>query len=221
MCAVPRRERRVRHTERVGVATVVGFDLDMTLVDSRPGIAATLRALAAETGTSIDVELVIGRLGPVLEEELSHWFPPADVGAACDRFRALYVTLGVPGTFLLPGAREAVAAVRTVGGRVVVVTAKYEPNARRCLEHVSLAVDAVDGWRFGPGKGAALLEHGATCYVGDTPADVAGARAVGAVAIGVVTGAHPRAELLDAGADAVLGSLTEFPAWFSSWRTGN
>ena len=124
----------------------------------------------------------------------------------------------MPGTFLLPGARDAVAAVRAAGGRVVVVTAKYEPNARRCLEHVSLTVDAVDGWRFGPGKGAALVEHGAGCYVGDTPADVAGARSVGVVAVGVATGAHAEAELRDAGADVVLGSLTGFPAWFSSWR---
>lgn len=196
----------------------VGFDLDMTLVDSRPGIAATLRALAAETGTRIDAEVVVGRLGPVLEEELAHWFAPGEVSAACDRFRALYAELGVPGTSLLPGAREAVAAVRAAGSRVVVITAKYEPNARRCLEHVSLTVDAVDGWRFGPGKGAALLEHGAGCYLGDTPADVAGAREVGVVAIGVATGAHRPAELRDAGADAVLGSLTEFPAWFSSWQ---
>jgi len=201
------------------VGGVVGFDLDMTLVDSRPGIAATLRALGAETGTRIDVDVVVGRLGPVLEEELAQWFPPGDVGAACERFRALYVEVGVPGTFLLPGARDAVAAVRAAGRRVVVVTAKYEPNAARCLEHVALSVDAVDGWRFGPGKGAALLEHGAGCYVGDTPADVAGARAAGVVAIGVATGAHGPPELRDAGADVVLRSLTEFPAWFSSWRT--
>ena len=33
---------------------VVGFDLDMTLVDSRPGIAVTLDALSAETGHAID-----------------------------------------------------------------------------------------------------------------------------------------------------------------------
>ncbi len=46
---------------------VVGFDLDMTLVDSRPGIAATLRALSAETGVFIDAELVVSRLGPTLE----------------------------------------------------------------------------------------------------------------------------------------------------------
>ncbi|CAO0837165.1 hypothetical protein SMICM17S_05890 [Streptomyces microflavus] len=39
----------------------VGFDLDMTLIDSRPGIAAAYRALSAETGVRIDDALVVSR----------------------------------------------------------------------------------------------------------------------------------------------------------------
>ena len=53
----------------------VGFDLDMTLVDSRPGIRASMRALTEETGVPVDVDVVINRLGPKLEWELAHWFP--------------------------------------------------------------------------------------------------------------------------------------------------
>ena len=148
---------------------VVGFDLDMTLVDSRPGIAATIAALAAETGTRIDADVVVGRLGPPLEDEMAHWFPSDAVPAVSDRFRELYADVGVPGTVLLDGAAESVAAVRSAGGGVVVVTAKFESNAVACLDHVGLAVDAVCGWRHGPDKGLALAEHGATVYVGDTP----------------------------------------------------
>lgn len=199
---------------------VIGFDLDMTLVDSRPGIAATLAALTAETGTPIDPELVVNRLGPPLEDELAHWFPADQVPVAADRYRALYADLGVPGTHLLDGAAAAVAAVRAVGGRVVVVTAKFEPNAVACLDQVGLVVDAVVGWRHGPGKGEALAEHGAAVYVGDTPTDVASARGVGIVAVGVATGPHPREELVAAGADGVLGSLTEFTAWLADWLDG-
>jgi phosphoglycolate phosphatase len=198
-------------------AGMVGFDLDMTLVDSRPGIAATLQALSAETGTAIDAGVAVGRLGPLLEEEVACWFPPDQVAAACDRFRELYVDFGVSGTFLLPGARESVAAVRAAGGGVVVVTAKYEPNARRCLDHVGLVVDVVEGWRVGSGKGAALAEHGASLYVGDTPGDMAGARGIGACAVAVTTGPHAGEELATAGADVVLSSLTEFPAFFAGW----
>lgn len=189
----------------------------MTLVDSRPGIAATLAALTAETGVPIDADVVVGRLGPRLEDEMRHWFPAERVAVVSDRYRDLYAVVGVPGTSLLAGAADSVAAVRAVGGRVVVVTAKYESNAWRCLDHVGLEVDAVSGWRHGPDKGLALAEHGAAVYVGDTPPDVVGARSVGVVAVGVATGPHPVSELRAAGADAVLGSLTEFPAWFKAW----
>jgi len=199
---------------------VVGFDLDMTLVDSRPGIAATLAALAAETGTPIDADVVVGRLGPPVEDEMAHWFPTGEVAAVSDRYRELYADLGVPGTVLLDGAAESVAAVRSAGGGVVVVTAKFESNAVACLDHVGLAVDAVCGWRYGPDKGVALAEHGAAVYVGDTPTDVTGARGVGIVAVGVATGPHPAGELRAAGADMVLGSLTEFPAWLRTWLAG-
>lgn len=184
----------------------------MTLVDSRPGIRATLEALAAEYGTFIDADLVVSRLGPKLEDELAHWLPGDAIDGAADRFRELYGELGVPGTSLLPGAAASVAAVTRLGGRSIVVTAKFEHNAVRCLEHVGLTVDRVYGWRHGPDKGVTLRAEAASVYVGDTPSDVAGAIAAGATAVGVATGPHTPDELRAAGADEVLMALTEFPA---------
>ncbi len=195
----------------------MGFDLDMTLVDSRPGIAATLTALATETRTHLDVDVIVGRLGARLEDELACWYPLDEVPAAADRYRALYADLGVPGTVPLPGAADAVAAVRADGGRAVVVTAKYEPNARACLRHVGLVVDEVVGWRWGPEKGEALAERDAALYVGDTPDDVTGAHAASVLAVAVSTGPHDAAALRAAGADVVLSSLTQFPAWYGAW----
>ncbi len=195
------------------MALVVGFDLDMTLVDSRPGIVATLDALSAETGVVVDAHLVVSRLGPKLEDELANWYPADRVAEVCDRFRELYVDHGVPGTFPLPGAFDAVAAVAARGGRSIVITAKYEPNARKCLDQIGLGVDEVFGWRQGSAKGVTLSHEGATVYVGDTPADMAAARAAGAAAVGVPTGPHSAAELLEGDADVVLASLEEFRTW--------
>ncbi len=192
---------------------VVGFDLDMTLIDTRPGIAAVWDAMSLETGVHVDSAAAVSRLGPPLEEELAVWFPAHRVDAMGDRFRELYPGLAVEPTGLLPGAREAVAAVHRHGGRVVVVTGKYEPNARLHLEHLGIAADAVVGWRWGPAKGEALLEHGATVYVGDHVGDVAGARAAGALAVAVPSGPVSAEELHAAGADVVLGDLHAFPAW--------
>jgi phosphoglycolate phosphatase len=58
--------------ERSGL--VVGFDLDLTLLDSRAGIRAALDALSAETGVRIDSAAAVTRLGPPLQEELARWF---------------------------------------------------------------------------------------------------------------------------------------------------
>ncbi len=54
-----------------------------------------------------------------------------------------------------------------------------------------------------------------TAVVGDTVADVAAARAAGAIAIGVLTGPAPSA-ILASGADVVLTSPTEFAAWLAN-----
>ena len=195
---------------------VVGFDLDMTLIDTRPGIAAVWDALSAETGVYVDSAQAGSRLGPPLDEELAVWFPEEQVAAMGDRFRELYPSLAVAPVGLLPGAREAVDAVHAHGGRVVVVTAKYEPNARLHLEHLAIDADEVVGWLWGAAKGEALLEHGASVYVGDHVADVLGARAAGAISVGVPTGPVPADELRAAGADVVLDDLRDFPAWLDT-----
>jgi phosphoglycolate phosphatase len=196
----------------------VGFDLDMTLIDSRPGIKAAFEALSATTGVYVDADLAITRLGPPLVDELAHWFPAEDIEAVAETYRhRIYPMHGIAPTLAMPGARESVEAIRRAGGRTVVVTAKYGPNAVRHLEHLDIAADAVVGDLWAEGKGAALIEHGASVYVGDHTGDVRGARRAGALSVGVATGPVGAAELRAAGADVVLADLTEFPEWFAGY----
>jgi len=54
----------------------VGFDLDMTLIDSRLAILASFAGLGRDTATAIDLEAVDSRLGIKLEDELACWYPP-------------------------------------------------------------------------------------------------------------------------------------------------
>jgi uncharacterized protein len=111
------------------------------------------------------------------------------------------------------GARAAIDAVHRHGGRVVVVTGKYAPNARLHLDHLGLEVDELVGWLWGPAKAEALLEHGATIYVGDHLGDIEGARAANALSVAVATGPISADDLRAAGADIVLDDLNDFPAW--------
>ncbi|MEU5363274.1 HAD family hydrolase [Streptomyces sp. NPDC005925] len=197
-------------------APTVGFDLDMTLIDSRPGIRACYRALSERTGTYIDADLAVTRLGPPLAEELAHWFPDGEVAAVADMYRAMYPTTAIATSPAMPGAREAMAAVRQAGGRAIVVTAKYEPNAKLHLAHLGIEPDAVVGGLWAEQKAEALREYGAGIYVGDHLGDVRGARTAGALAVAVATGPCDATELRRAGADVVLADLTEFPAWLAA-----
>ncbi|GJF28244.1 hydrolase [Kitasatospora sp. NE20-6] len=202
------------------MALTVGFDLDMTLLDTRPGIRATYDALSAETGTPIDSALAVTRLGPPLLQELAHWFPAERLDAVAARYREMYREHALAPTVLLPGAREAVAAVRSHGGRVAVITGKYEPNARLHLDHAGLDADVLVGDLWAETKGDALREHGADVYVGDHLGDIVGARAAGAVAVAVATGPYGPDALRAAGADVVLDDLTAFPDWLAGYRAG-
>jgi phosphoglycolate phosphatase len=198
----------------------VGFDLDMTLADTRNAIGAVYQALAAETGVPIDIGAVVARIGPPLEEELAYWFPPADVPAMADRYRAMYADIAVPATLAMPGAAEALEAVRARGSRVVVVSGKNQADTERTVRFLRLPVDEVVGGFFGTGKAAALRLHGVGAYVGDHTGDVDAARAAGAVAVGVATGAFDAGALTAYGADVVLPDLLAFPGWLGTPATG-
>ncbi|MFF3430880.1 HAD family hydrolase [Streptomyces sp. NPDC002602] len=195
----------------------VGFDLDMTLIDSRPGIKAAYQALSAETGTFIDADQAVTRLGPPLDEELANWFPAAEIPAMADRYREIYPTHAIDPTPAMPGAREAIEAVQALGGRAIVVTAKHQPNAVLHLRHLGIEPDAVVGWLWAEAKAVALREYGAQVYVGDHVGDVRGARAAGAVSVTVPTGPCPEPELRAAGADVVLPDLTALPGWLTEY----
>lgn len=192
----------------------VGFDLDMTLIDSQRAILASFAGVAADTGVKIEPEGVLSRLGIKLQDELAHWFPPGEIDTAVRIYRAHYLRLIAPCTTLLPGAAEALAAVRAAGARAVVITAKAELPARLSLESVGLRADEIVADAHGPEKAAVLTLIGAAAYVGDTPADMAAGVTAGVRPVGVATGSFGKAELRAAGAVDVLSSLAEFPALY-------
>ena len=199
----------------------VGFDLDMTLIDSRPGIAAAYRELTARTGVHVDADLAVSRLGPPLRTELAYWFPAEEIESAVTTYRALYPEYAIGPTVPTAGAVEALQAVRAAGLRVVVVTSKLGRLAQLHLEHLGLHADELAGDLFAEGKATALVEHGVRWYVGDHVADMVAARTAGVPGIGVATGPCSADELRDAGASYVLSDLTGLPTLLGEIAVGS
>ena len=158
---------------------MVGFDLDMTLIDTVVGFAATLDALGAELGVEFPTAEMTSKLGPPLDLLLEPHLPADQIAAAADRFREIYPDIAVTPTPAFPGVAEALAAVRRHHGRIVLVTGKHTPNAQLHVDHLGLDVDVVEGRVWGTGKGEVLRRHGADIYVGDHVHDVEGAQAAG------------------------------------------
>ena len=196
----------------------VGFDLDMTLIDPRPGIVEVFDVLAAETGIPLDGRAFVTRLGPPLQQELARYrLDNATVAHLVRRYRELTPELAVPRTVALPGAMAAVRAVAERGGRSVVVTGKFAANAVSHLDALGIEVAAVVGDVWSTGKAPALRELGAEVYVGDHIGDVTAARAADAMSVAVATGPNSAEDLAASGADVVLPDLSRFPAWLSSY----
>lgn len=195
----------------------VGFDLDLTLLDTRPGIRLTWETFGAEYGVDVDADLVVSRLGPPLEQEMAHWVPADQVTEMTARYRTLYGVHAFAPTVPMPGALDALDVVREAGGRTLVVTAKNGPHAEQHFAHLGIEPDVVVGGLFAEGKAEALRAHGASVYVGDHVADVRGAKAAGAFSVAVATGPCTPEELREAGADVVLEDLTDFRAWWQAY----
>jgi phosphoglycolate phosphatase len=208
---------------------VVGFDLDLTLVDSTEGIAATFAAAVAAcpggAGISITRAQIWPYIGLPLEATVAGLVPQIDPDLLVHEYRSRYAEIGVPLTRLLPGAEQALRAVREAGGRVLVVSAKAEVGVRDVLTEVGLdqpdvRPDLVVGGLFGAAKGKRLIVEGADVYVGDHSGDVQAARVAGALSVVVCTGPESATTLAAVGADVILDDLLAFPNWLATFLPG-
>ena len=157
-------------------------------------------------------------MGIKLEDEAAFWFPAGERDAAAATYRRHYVRLASQLTEPLPGAAQALAAVRQAGERAIIITAKHPVSVGPSLLAAGLAADDLYTHVYGPEKAAVLTQIGAVAYVGDAPADMGAAAAAGAHAVGVTTGSFSGTDLRAAGAEVILDSLREFPPWYAAFR---
>ena len=155
-----------------------------------------------------------GVADPAIDARLDRWCE-----AFAERYLELLVEADTSGWEARPGAAEALSRLQAEGVRLALVTGNPEPMARARLQRLRLE-------RFFPGgqgafgceaeERAALLElareragdwpAAATAEIGDTPADVASAKAAGFRSI-AITSHRTRAEQELAGADETVDDM--------------
>ena len=201
------------------------IDLDGTLIDSRPGIAASLeaalRALGHTPDPAFDITPMIGPPLPSVIGRVLALYNDDRVDAGIDAYRAHYGETGLHQFTLYPGIEETLPALAE-RQRCFVVTSKRSVYAKRIVEKLGYA-DMLAGV-YGTEPDGSLddkadliaavlrredLDPGKTIMVGDRLHDIHGAHANGLRAVGVLWGYGSRAELEQAGADTLLSGPSE------------
>ncbi|HEX3098548.1 MAG TPA: phosphoglycolate phosphatase [Usitatibacter sp.] len=212
-------------------ARAVAFDLDGTLVDSAPDLAAAANAMlvgeglpplaearvAAAIGDGIDA--LVAR---VLEESAGHAPDAQTVAHAAHRFRELYARDVFTASRVFPGVREGLERLAALGLPVGCVTNKARVFTAKLLDLAGLAsrlafVECPE--TPGQRKPAPFLllkacrdlgiAPGELLYVGDSALDVAAARAARSAVVLVDYGYNRGRAAAEEGADAVIGSLED------------
>jgi phosphoglycolate phosphatase-like HAD superfamily hydrolase len=207
------------------VTVVLLWDIDGTLLSTaRAGVYALEHAAEVVTGTTVDLQAVptAGMTDAQIAEQVlivaGHPAGEPEVHAFLDVYAsALPGVLGRRAGCVLPGVREILDDLAGDPGALsLLLTGNVPAGAAAKLAHYGLDDVLADGsFCTGPGPRAEIaaramelagLRLGSPpdpdrCFViGDTPADVACATAVGVRTIGIASGAYTREDLLEAGA---------------------
>lgn len=212
----------------MNTARLVLFDLDGTLIDSEAGIVNSIEYALGKLGAPSPPRAVLRSwIGPPLRAT----FPLAlgddheAVEQAVAFYRERFSAIGWREHTVYAGVDAVIEALVARGDRLAVVTTKPDLYAERIVRslpfgaHFERVYAATAGSR--DSEKAAMIaqaladfgtraEHAA--MVGDRHFDIDGARANGVRGIGVGWGFGSRAELTDAGADAIAAKPPELPA---------
>jgi phosphoglycolate phosphatase len=202
------------------VPRAILLDLDGTLIDSLPGIAASceaaLRALGHTPDPSFDITPLIGPPLPQVIRRVLERYGDDRVEAGVAAYRAHYGEIGLHQATVYPGIAD---ALRLLSSRAhcFVVTSKRSVFARRIVDSLGLAAWFHSVYGTEPDGSlddkrdliAAVLRTealaaGDAVMVGDRSHDMIGAHANGLRGIGVLWGYGSREELAAAGADALV-----------------
>ncbi|MEJ2868025.1 HAD hydrolase-like protein [Actinomycetospora sp. OC33-EN08] len=210
---------------------LVCFDLDGTLVDSGPGIRASIRHAAAAVGVpEPDAEQLRALIGPPFPRAFRDVLgvDAATADAMMTAYRECYGGGAMFDVEVYPGVPDLLAELVARGDTLAVTTSKPAEYADVIVAHLGLdkylaggvsgAGEGVEGKAAVVGLAIAAHTGPVVGLVGDRSHDVEGARAHGLPCIGVTWGFGGRAELTAAGAAAVVTDPAEIPAALDELR---
>jgi len=209
------------------------FDVDGTLVDTSYLHAVTWWEALRQAGHVVPMARVHRAVGlgtgQLLERLLGGKRDKDQDTALSEAHTALYASYW-PSLQPLPGAARLLRACAERGWTVVLATSAKADELealRKALGADDAVTDAVHAEEVDTAKPApdlveqALAKAGTppdrAVFVGDTPWDVRAAHRAGVRCLGVLTGGVSRAELLEAGAEAVYRDPAELADTIGGW----
>lgn len=202
----------------------VFLDLDGTLTDAAPGITRSIAHALTEMGLPVPDEAALRAcIGPALQETFPQ-FGVEDVDRAIALYRERYTTVGLYENAVYEGVPDKMEALRAMGYRLALATAKPIAYARKITAHFGLAPlmaaefgSELDGRRTDKRDllAYALKETGAdparSFMLGDRMHDARGALANGIAPLGALWGFGSYDELTGAGCVAIGSTPGDIP----------
>jgi phosphoglycolate phosphatase len=209
------------------------FDLDGTLVDSRPGILASMRHALTIVGIEIPTDEVLSRLiGPPTHDAFRVLLDSNDPelnARTIAIYRERYSKLGLFESSLYPGVADGLQVLREARIPLFVVTSKPEVYANTIIDHLQLRQyfehvygSELTGERSNKGELIAHVQQSEgisqseAWMIGDRLHDVLGAKKNGLRSAGVLWGYGSPDELRGAGADTLFQTMPELVRAFTS-----
>lgn len=221
--------------DSTNTAPAVIFDLDGTIIDTAPGLAATMNALLKRRGRrEMDPDILRPHVSHGAKVIIAHAMAatgePADealIDVMFDEFISHYVKTMADASTPYPGLARNLARLSEDGYRLGICTNRIERSARILLGALKLdvhfgAITGQDSFNAAKPDPRPVLETlkllnspaAASVFVGDSEVDIAAARAAGLPVIVTSFGYAQGPEALTS-ADGVLSHFDELPALVS------
>lgn len=207
------------------------FDLDGTLIDSIPQVAAAVNATLTEAGRPVlSVAAVREIIGEGARVTVTRAFAETggldgiDVGAMMEQYLAHYLADPASHTVVFPGVMEVLERFRADGISMGICTNKPGATTRPVLDALGLscyfaAVVTADDTRHRKPDGRHILEtlaamnkdRATAVFIGDSEPDLAAAHDAGIPAVAVAYG-YGRADVATLPSAARIERFTDLPA---------